>query len=77
MSLDLVLPQMFPCVKFFAALFTSILHSSSDESRVLFYSVVADKPLCYSYQVATIIFGMQFYMDILVILKNISIKTLK
>ena len=53
MAFNLVLPQMLPCAKFFAALFARVLHGPTAVSRVLFRHVVADKPFCYPYQAKT------------------------
>jgi hypothetical protein len=67
MAFDLVLPEVFPCAKFFAALFTRILHAP----LALFFrgstirNIVADEPLCNPYQ-TTVVAG-SFYMDICVI----------
>jgi hypothetical protein len=53
MAFNLVLPQVLPCAKLFAALFARVLHAPTAVFRVLFRDVVADKPLCYSYQATT------------------------
>ena len=53
MTFNLVLPQMLPCAKHFAALFARVLHAPTAVFRVLFRHVVADKSLCYPYQATT------------------------
>jgi hypothetical protein len=53
MAFNLVLPQVLPCAKLFAALFARVLHAPIAVFRVLFRHVVADQPLCYPYQATT------------------------
>jgi len=68
MAFNLVLPEVLPCAKFFAALFARILHAPLAH---LFRDpavchVVADEPLCYPYQ-ATVV-ADRLYIDICILI---------
>jgi hypothetical protein len=68
MTFNLVLPQVFPRAKLFAALFAGILHAPL---TFLFRSpalchIVADKPFCYSDQ-ATVVAG-RLYIEICIVI---------
>jgi hypothetical protein len=53
MAFNLVLPQVFPCAKLFAALFARVLHAPTAVFRLVFGHVVTNKSLCYPYQATT------------------------
>jgi hypothetical protein len=64
MTFNLVLPEVLPCAKLFAALFAGVLHAPLAflfSGPAVCY-VVADEPLCYPYQ-ATVV-ADRLYIDI-------------
>jgi hypothetical protein len=80
MAFNLVLPQMLPCAKLFAALFARVLHAPTPVFRVLFRHIVADKPLCYPYQATTQvvsrsiwIFGSYFKKSVKTLQQTVSL----
>jgi hypothetical protein len=65
MAFNLVLSQVLPCAKLFAALFAGVLHAPLAFRRLALRDVVANKPLCDPDQ-ACVVAG-RLYMDICVI----------
>ncbi len=68
MTFNLVLPEVLPCAKFFAAFFAGILHAPL---HPLFRGpavchVVADEPLCYPHQ--AIVVADRLYIDICILI---------
>jgi hypothetical protein len=77
MTFNLVLPEVLPRAKFFAAFFAGILHASLAllfRGSTICY-VVANEPLCYPYQ--AIVVAGRLYMDICVVTEMQLIETLQ
>ena len=77
MAFNLVLPQMFPRTKLFAALFTRVLQATCAlflRSPTIYY-VIAHEPLCDSNQTSLV--ACMFYIEIVIVAIKIAIRGLE